>query len=207
MTLSKWGGFASFLLVIAFIVAPYIYLVGNLQSAAGPLAYALADFLSGPVWAASLVAAVVALRARLGEGAPRRMSLAVVVAVLAAGTMLLVACLRSTNRQYHLLHPELHLEDSQTVLIVWTTLVQGVTAAGWHLLGWALLLVGSAGWTTSRLPRGLCLLYLAAGLASLFVYQFPTLEPLAAALGVAWSVWQGLLLWPAHPPSPPPAHP
>jgi hypothetical protein len=198
LILQKWGGVASFLLVIAFIIAPLIYLVGNLQDAIGPFAYALADFLYGPVWAASLVTAIFALRERVGKQAPLRMSFALLAAVLAAATMVLVACIRSSNRHYHIIHPELHLEASSTVLVVWATLVQGVTAAGWHFLGWALVLVGLAGWTTRSLPRGLNILYLAGGIASLFVYVFPTLEPAAAALGVIWAVWQGILLWTAR---------
>jgi hypothetical protein len=75
-TAMKWGGFASFLMAVTFIVAPLIYLTGNLRDAMGPLAYDLADFLYGPVWSASLVTAVFTLRERLGEYAPRRMSLA-----------------------------------------------------------------------------------------------------------------------------------
>ena len=186
---------SSILLAVAFIVAPLIYLVGNLRDAMGPFSYAVADFLYGPVWAASLIALVFILRERIGERAPRRMSLALLAAVLAAGAMIAVACIRSANRHYHLIHPELHLENSSTVLIVWTTLVAGVSGAGWHFLGWALLLVGSAGWTTNLLPRVLSVLYLVGGIVSLFVYLLPDLEGLAAMLGIMISIWQGLLLW------------
>jgi hypothetical protein len=186
---------SSILLAVAFIVAPLIYLVGNLRDAMGPFAYAVADFLYGPVWAASLVALVFAVRDHIGERAPRRMSLALLAAVLAAGAMIAVACIRSANRQYHLMHPELHLENSITVLIVWTTLVAGVTGAGWHFLGWAFLLVGSVGWTTGLLPRGLSVLYLVGGIISLFVYLLPDMEGLAGMLAIVISIWQGLLLW------------
>jgi hypothetical protein len=199
MTIQKWGGLASFLLVVAFIVAPLIYLVGDLREAFGPFTYAVADFLYGPVWAASLVVAVFALRERIGERAPRRMTLALLAAALAAGAMVAVACIRSANRQYHLIHPELHLETSTTVLVVWTTIVAGVTAAGWHFLGWALVLVGSAGWTSGRLPRVLSVLYLVGGIASLFVYLLPNLEEIAALLGVVWGVGQGIFLWKVEP--------
>ena len=198
LTIQKWGGIASFLMAVAFIVPPLIYLVGNLRSASGPFAYALADFLYGPAWAASLVTAVFALRERIGAGASRRMSMALLASVLAGAMMVLVACIRASNRHYHLIHPELHLEDSAAVLTVWTTLVQAVSAAGWHFLGWALMLVSWAGWTTRSLPPLLSILYLVGGIAALFVYQFPNLEPTAAPLGVAWAVWQGILLWKAR---------
>jgi hypothetical protein len=109
--------------------------------------------------------------------------------------MITVACIRSANRHYHLTHPELHLEDAQTVLIVWTTLVAGVTGAAWHFLGWSLLLIGSAGWTSGQLPRVLSVLYLVAGAVSLFVYLLPDMEGLAGMLVIVISIWQGLLLW------------
>jgi hypothetical protein len=190
---------SSILLAVAFIVAPLIYLVGNLRDAMGPFAYSVADFLYGPVWAASLVSVVFVLRERIGGHAPRRMSLALFAAILAAGTMIIIACIRSANRQYHLLHPELHLEDSSTVLIVWTTLVTGLTGAGWHFLGWALVLIGSAGWTSRLLPRLLSILYLLAGITALFVYLLPANEGMAAMLGVIVSIWQGILLWKVKP--------
>jgi hypothetical protein len=186
-------------MAVAFIVAPLMYLFGDLRDAIGRITYDLADFLYGPVWGASLVTAFLALRERLGERAPRRTSLALLVAVLAAGTMVLVACIRAANRHYHLIHPEAHLETNSTVLLVWTTIVAGVTAAGWHFLGWALLLLGSAGWTSGRLPLGLCVLYLVAGIASLFVYVFPNLEEIAVLLGLIWGVWQGIFLWKGEP--------
>src|SRR4030095_5708471 len=121
MTIQKWGGLACFLLAAALVIAPLIYLLGNLRDAMGPIAYAIADFLYGPVWAASLVTMIFALRERLAEHAPRRMTLALLVAVIAAAAMVAVACIRSANRHYHLIHPELHLESDSTVLIVWTT--------------------------------------------------------------------------------------
>lgn len=186
---------SSILLAVAFIVAPLIYLSGNLRDALGPLTYAVADFLYGPVLAASLVVLIFTLRERIGEAAPRRMSLALLATVLAAGAMIAVACIRSANRQYHLMHPELHLEESQTVLIVWTTLVAGISGAGWHFLGWSLLLIGSAGWTSRQLPPPLTVLYLVGGTVSFFVYLLPALEGLAGMLAIVISLWQGILLW------------
>jgi hypothetical protein len=194
-TMQKWGGLASFLMAVASIVPSWIYLTGNLREAIGPFVYALADFLYGPVWAVSLVAAVFALRERIGERAPRRMTLALLAALIAAGAIVSVACIRSANRQYLLIHPEL----STTLLMAWTTIVAGVIATGWHFLGWALVLVGSAGWTSRRLPRILSVLYLVEGTASLFVYLLPDMAANVVALGVVVSIWQGILLWKAEP--------
>ncbi len=190
---------SAILLAVAFIIAPLIYLTGNLRDAFGPLSYDVADFLYGPVWAASLVSMVFMLRERIGERAPRRMSLALLATVLAAGIMVVVACIRSSNRHYHLIHPELHLESSLDVLVVWTTLVAGLTGAGWHFLGWALVLIGSAGWTTRCLPRLLSALYLLAGINSLFVYLLPESEGTAMMLSVVVIIWQGILLWQGKP--------
>jgi hypothetical protein len=124
--------------------------------------------------------------------------------------MVLVACIRSANRQYHLMHPEVYLGS---VLVAWTTLVAGVTAAGWHFLGWALVLIGWAGWASARLPRALCVLYLVAAIPSLFVYVLSDLEEAAIMLGMVWAVWQGIVLWRREPvetqtigPSPPTSH-
>jgi hypothetical protein len=197
VALQKWGGAASFLLAVAFIVPQYIYLTGNLRDPSGPAAYALADLLYGPVWAASLITAVFALRERIGERAPRRMTLALLAAALSVGMMVTAALLRSTNRQYHLRHPELDLESSTMVLVAWTTLVTGVIATGFHFMGWMLVMLGSAGWTTRRLPLGLCVLYLVGGIASLFVYVLPDIEGFVVLLGIVWGIWQGILLWTA----------
>jgi hypothetical protein len=195
----KWGGFASLVMAVSFIVPFLIYLMGDLRDAMGPFAYSFADFLYGPVWAASLVTSVLALRERIGELAPRRVNLALFGALAAAFAFVAVACIRSANRHYHLIHPELHLEDSTTVLIMWATLVAGVIGTAWHFLGWAMVLIGSAGWTSARLPRLLCALYLTGGATSLFVYVLPDLEGNALVLCVAASIWQGILLLKAKP--------
>ena len=144
MTINKWGGLASFLLAVSFIVAPLIYLMGNLRDAIGALTYDLADLLWGPILSASLVTVTYVLRERIGESAFRRMDLALLAAVLSAAGMAAVTFIRASNRHYHLIHPELNLETSTTVLIVWTTLVAGANSFGFHFLGWAFVLLGSA---------------------------------------------------------------
>jgi hypothetical protein len=195
MTINKWGALASFSIAVSFVVAPLIYLTGNLRDAIGVFAYDLADFLYGPILSASIVTATYALRERIGGSAFRRMDLALLGAVLSALGMAGVAFLRASNRHYHLIHPELNLEDSTTVLIVWTTLVAGVNAIGFHFLGWTFVLLGSASWTSRLFPgllNGFCFL---AGASSLFVYLVPDLEGAVLFFGVIIGIWQGILLW------------
>jgi hypothetical protein len=193
MTINKWGALASFLLGISFIVAPLIYLMGNLRDAVGVFAYDLADFLYGPILSASLILVIYVLRERIGKSAFRRMDLALLAAVLSAAGMAAVAFIRASNRHYHLIHPELNLENSTTVLIIWTTLVAGVSALGFHFLGWTFVLLGSAGWTSRLFPRLLSALYFLAGVSALFVYLFPELEGQVLLLGMIIGVWQGIL--------------
>lgn len=191
--IQKWGGLASFILAVAFFFPGLIYLVGDLRSAIGKFAYHLADFLYGPVWSACLITVVITLREKTGSHAPRRMSLALMTAFLSAGAMLAVAFIRSSNRQYHILHPDLNLQESIPVLVVWTTLIAGLTAVGWHFLGWTQILIGSASWQSQWMPRLLNLLYIAMGVVSLFVYLFPAAEGLGILLGMVIGIWQGIL--------------
>jgi hypothetical protein len=194
MTLNKWGALASFLLAGSIFVAPWIYLVGNLRDAIGVFGYDLADLLYGPVFSASLIVLVYVLRERIGAGASRRMDLALLAAVLAALGFAAVAFIRASNRHYHLLHPELGLEHSSTVLIVWTTIVNGVNTLGFHFLGWTLVLLGSASWASRFFPRPLSLLCFVAGIAALFVYLAPVNEGLVVLLMPVIAIWQGILL-------------
>ena len=195
MTINKWGGLASFLIALSFMVAPPIYLIGNLRDAMGRLGYNLADFLSGPVLSVSLVTLIYVLRERIGQNAFRRMDLALLTAVLAAVGLAAVAFIRASNRHYHLTHPDLHLENATTVLLVWDTLVTGMNSLGFYFLGWTFVLLGSASWTSKLLPRPLSLLYFLAGASSLFVYLLAELEGLVLLLSTAISIWQGILLW------------
>ncbi len=195
MTIHKWGAFASFMLTLVFLTAPLIYLVGNLRALFGTLAYSLADFLYGPILSASIVTATYVLRERIGPKAARRMDLALLAAVLSALGMAAVAFIRASNRHYHLMHPELNLENSTTVLLVWTTLVTGVNSIGFHFLGWLFVLLGSVGWTTLVFPRLLNAIYVLAGVLAWFVYLVPEFEGGVFLLGIFIGVWQGLILW------------
>ena len=61
-----------------------------------------------------------------------------------------------------------------------------------------LILLGSAGWTSGRLPHALSGLYWVVGAAALFVYLLPDLEGFVVLFGGVMSIWQGILLWNAQ---------
>ena len=62
------------------------------------------------------------------------MDLVLIAAVLSAAGMAAVAFIRASNRHYHLIYPELNLENSTTVLIVWITLAAGMNSIGFNFL-------------------------------------------------------------------------
>ena len=192
--IQKWGGIASFLIVLSFVPASWFYLTGKINDPIGRLAYDLADFLFGPVMSTSLIAVVYVLRELIGKRAFRRMDLALLAVVISATGMAAVAFIRASNRHYHLLHPELSLENSTTVLLIWDTLVTGMSSLGFHFLGWTLILFGSANWTARIFPRFLNWLYFIAGAASIFVYLLDDLKGLVFLLGAIICIWQGVLL-------------
>lgn len=189
-----WGGIFSLVAAAALAGSSWIYLTGNLGDPLGPFTYSLADLLSGSVWAAGLVIAVTALKERIGQAAPRRMNLAMLLSVAAACGFVAVACIRAANRQYHLVHPDLHLESSTIVLVVWATLVAGMSAAAWHFFGWTWILTGSAGWASGRLPRALSVVFILAGTFFLSLIFFPNIDESARVFAFLVLICQGVFL-------------
>jgi hypothetical protein len=72
----------------------------------------------------------------------------------------------------------------------------GVAALSALVLGgvW-LLLVNTVGLTRRRLPPVLCAIGLLTGIASLGVLVLPPMGLASLVLGIAWSVWLGVVLW------------
>lgn len=212
-SLQKWGGIASFVLVVAGIGSGLVYLMGNIHHPAGPFTYAVADFLFGPVWAACMVTGVLALRERIGERASQRMNLALLAAALAAAAMITTACIRGSNRSYVLRYPELDLvmansmtDVAHAVIIVWATIVEGLIAAALHFSAFAFVLIGWAGLSSRRLPRLLSALYLVIGIPTLLSTLLAVRhESLLVAseggglLSLVAFIWQGIVLLKARP--------
>lgn len=194
MTTNKWGALASFLLAISFIVAPLIYLMGNLRDSFGIFSYTVADFLYGPILSASLITVTYILREKISKHS-KRMDFALLASILASVGIAAVAFMRASNRQYHVLHPELNLENNQTVLLIWSTIITGLSGLGFHFLGWSYILIGSASWKTKFFPNILNILYFLTGIMALFSYLARDAENSVAMFAAIISIWQGILLW------------
>ncbi|NTW07943.1 MAG: hypothetical protein HGA28_00045 [Anaerolineaceae bacterium] len=195
MTIKKWGAIGFWFMALSFVVPPFIYLTGNLRDRFGAISYDLADLLYGPILSASIVIAFYSIREHIGRNAFRRMDLALISAALSALGMVALAFLRASNRHYHILHPDLNLESSTTVLVVWTTLATTFTAVGFHFLGWTFILTGSSIWSSRIFPRLIAALFIISGIPALFMYIIPEFEGFVSLFGVIIGVWQGILLW------------
>ncbi len=215
MTAQKWGSIASFVQATIFLIAPVIYLVliPAATGLAGPdfadpfkLRFVLAhpafdwgDFVFGPLWAVSLVISLMPLHENLGKAAPRRMQWSMIASCLSAALFVGASTVQTVGRHYISSHPELDAAVYESTFHALSMVVPGLTSAGRHFLGWTLILLGSTGWTTRRLPRILCIVYFIGALPALFAYLNPGLGELILLPGVIWNIWQGILLWRREP--------
>jgi hypothetical protein len=193
------------MLAATFLGGTVLYFPGLLKDMRG---YYVADAFLGPLWAPGLIAVVFVLREQIGERAPRRMTLALIGAALAGLMMVTAAVIRSTNRGYLDLHPELDARMTQAAYLAWITIVHTAIAVGQHFLGWTLLLTASAGWTSRQLPRLLCGVLALAGVLALTAYLDTNWNaefgrPDLALLGLIWGIWQGIIFLRAKPPEMP----
>lgn len=215
MTIQKWGTIASLIQATIFLLAPVIYLVliPAATGLAGPdfadpfklrpvlahPAFDWGDFVFGPVWAVSLVITIIALYEHLANAAPRRMRLALIASCLSAALFVGASTVQTVGRHYISIHPEIDAVVYESIFRALSMVVPGLTSGGRHFLGWTLLLLGSAGWTTRKLPRGLCIVYFVGALPALFAYLNPGIGEIVLLPGVIWNIWQGILLWRSEP--------
>ena len=209
--IQRWGSVASFVQAAIFLITPIIYFVvlPTATGLAGPdfndpfkLRFVLnnpvfdfGDFLLGPLWATSLVISMAGMREYFENIAPRRMQLAVIFSCLSAALFVTGGVVQTIGRHYISSHPELGYTIFESIFRALSMIVPGLTSSGRHLLGWTLVLLGSAGWVTRTLPRILCVLYFIGALLGLFAYLSPGIGELILIPGVIWNIWQGILLW------------
>jgi len=214
MNIKKLGSIASFAQAAIFLIVPVIYFVivpaatgltgtdfsdpFKLRSVLANPVFDLGDFLLGPLWAASLVISVLAMREHLEDTAPHRMQLAVIASSLSAALFVAGGVVQTTGRHYISMNPELDANVFESIFRSLSMIVPGLTSSGRHFLGWTLILLGSAGWTTRSLPRLLCVIYFFGALLALFAYLSPGIGELILLPGVIWNIWQGILLWRAE---------
>lgn len=189
VTIKKLGGIASFLQAIIFFITPVVYFVivpaatgltgsdfsdpFKLRSVLANPVFDLGDFLLGPLWAASLVISLLAMRDYFDDTAPRLMQMAIITSSLSAVLFVAGGIVQTTGRHYISMHPELAANVFESVFRSLSMVVPGLTSSGWHFLGWTLILLGMSGWTTNKLPRTLCVIYFVGALLALFAYLSP----------------------------------
>lgn len=211
MTIKKLGSIASFLQAIIFLITPVIYFVivpaatgltgsdfsdpFKLRSVLANPVFDFGDFLLGPVWAASLVISLLGMREFFDDTAPRQMHLAIIFSSLSAALFVAGGVVQTTGRHYISMNSELDANIFEGIFRSLSMVVPGLTSSGRHFLGWTLILLGMAGWTTSKLPRTLCIIYFIGALLALFAYLSPGIGELILLPGIIWNVWQGILLW------------
>lgn len=217
ISLQKWGSVASFTQAAIFFIAPLVYFVAlpaatgldgpdfndpfKLRPVLANPVFDLGDFLFGPLWAASLVLSMIGMREYFGESAARRMQMAVMTACLSATLFVAGGVVQTVGRHYISMHPELSDQVFESIFRALSMVVPGLTSSGRHFLGWTLVLIGAAGWATHGFSRVLCILYFVGALFALFAYLSPGIGELILLPGVAWNIWQGILLWRNKPPA------
>ncbi len=211
INVKRLGSIASFAQAIIFLIVPVIYFVivpaatgltgsdfsdpFKLRSVLANPVFDFGDFFLGPLWAASLVISLLAMREHFEDTAPRRMQLAIIASSLSAALFVAGGVVQTTGRHYISMNPELDATVFESIFRSLSMIVPGLTSAGRHFLGWTLILLGSAGWTTHRLPRTLCIIYFIGAFLALFAYLSPGIGEAILLPGVIWNVWQGILLW------------
>ena len=211
MTTKKLGSIASFVQAVIFLMTPVIYFVivpaatgltgsdfsdpFKLRSVLANPVFDFGDFLLGPLWAASLVISLVAMREYFNDAAPRQMQLAVIFSSLSAALFVAGGIVQTTGRHYISTNPELTANVFESIFRSLSMVVPGLTSSGRHFLGWTLILLGMTGWRTSKLPRTLCIIYFIGALLALFAYLSPGIGELILLPGIIWNIWQGIILW------------
>lgn len=211
ISIQKSGSIASLVQAVIFLIAPVVYLVVipaatgltaanfsdpfKLRSVLANPAFDFGDFLFGPLWAASLVLSLLGMREYFGDVAPRQMHLLLIVGSLSAALFAAGGIVQTIGRHYISMNPELNASVYESIFRALSMVVPGLTSSGRHFLGWTLILLGTAGWSTRRLPRTLCIIYFVGAVLGLFAYFSPGIGELILLPGLIWNIWQGILLW------------
>ena len=203
MQLSRVGALASFVLTVQFLLT-LLWLLASWPAeglaglADAMAAYFLAEALEPTTFAAmnlynvsfGLSAAVLAvtMRNRFSDY-PVRGELAVYAIVVAA--MLFVA-----SGMIPLVGlPDLVRAQDASAVATMVAMATGLVFAATMCCGIGLALFAWVGFSSRRLPAGLCWLLLVVGLIELVEFAVPLFLLLDPLIGTCWSLWLGELLW------------
>jgi hypothetical protein len=198
----KWGGYAAIVTGLVFAAILVIQFAVLAPQGEGPTATPevslgvatrltsvyLVQSLFNLVFAITLVMGAMAVRERLGPGAPNRMRLAVTAASIAGALFIANGAISFTA-----LPGVVAAHDVVAYGIVGIVL-NGLLYGAIFAFGLTALLWGWAGLATRGLPTGLNYVLLLAGVAAVLAVVIPILGLLSLFINVIWAFWLGYVL-------------
>ena len=136
----------------------------------------------------TIVLSTLAIRERLGAGAPNRMRVAVIFGSIAAALFLGSGLIR-----YAAVEPIVTGSSVSAYQLV-AIIVGGLANGAIFAFGVTAMMWGWAGLSTRALPAVLCYIILLSGFVALLRFAIPILGLLAVALNILWAFWLGYLL-------------
>jgi hypothetical protein len=200
--IQKSGGYASMvtgIVFVAILVIQFGVLGPQGESPTAPPEVSLAvatrltsvyllNALFNVVFAVTLIVGALAVRERLGAGAPNRMRLAVIAASIASALFLANGIITFAAL------PGLVAANDVNGYRLVGSVVSGLLYAAIFAFGGTALLWGWAGLSTQGLPTVLNYVLLLAGVAAVLAFAIPILGLLGVFVNVVWAFWLGYVL-------------
>jgi nitrate reductase NapE component len=205
MKLQKIGGYASlvqaflsaFFLCVLIVVFPRLGLVGPSDyndplkgiaaSSASPITFLLLS-LDYVLLSIAFILIVLALRERIQANAPNLLLLSVIGASIFSALNLAAGIIGFSSL------PSIASAKDVSAYRAVMGVYLSLNTAGYHALGWALLLIGWAALKTRCLQRILSYLLVLAGIFSILMIAVGPFGFVVLLLGIAWGLWLGVVL-------------
>jgi hypothetical protein len=205
MNFEKLGGIASivevflsvFLIAFAFILFPRLGL-GSLSDLADPIknmaaweASPTTFYLRGIdviLWCPTFIILVLALRNLFLNDTPILMMISVIGATIAATLWLFSGVIEIAGKE------QIALAKDISAFRAITVTYNCLAAAGDFAFGWVILLIGSAGIKTSKLPRILSWILIIEGICFVLFFAVKPLGILGLILAIISNLWLGIIL-------------
>jgi hypothetical protein len=205
MKLQKIGGYASIVnaflcaifLVFLLLVLPRLGLVGPsdwidpVKGIAASIASHVTFFLLNLVyilWSIAFILIVLSLRERMEASAPNLMWIAVIGVSISCALWLATGLIGIVGM------PSSASANDASAYRAGMGVYLGLSNAGDHAAGWALLLIGWAAVKTRLLPRILSYFLILNGIVGILEFVALPLGFVVLLLSIVWSLWLGVVL-------------